>query len=677
MAHQPPTIITEDLVHAIFATKPELEQYLPKGVFTKLQGQTVKLALDSLEVTKIALAGRKTTASRTKELEAIHFLTHSLKEILLGTHKTTYLNFLNDAKATTTTHAPIKKVVIIGSGIAGLSAARELQKHNVEFEIVEGRDYVGGRLHTVDGLDLGGHWIHGGGPDPQLELKELPKEETNPIRNICDELGIETVLTDGDSTYVGNGETRKIFFYDSDFTPLSPEKEGVFWAGYEDAISNFDTQIKEILRLKKEKAYIPKSLESAFEAYQKSRRLSEFERLAINWHKETQFGSDYAEDCEKQSFLFHHGLDVGEYQSYPGGDRALKLGYSELVNKIAEPFLDKIHLNETVVEIEHGPDHDNNYVKVITKSGKVYEGDAALVTVPLGVLKKKKGKPGHIAFNPKLPKEKQTVIDRMKMACLNKVFLEFDKCYWPKDQYTFAYINKKKDEYPSLFLNMWPSHQVPILALLTGGTAGRQMGERTQEQNLKWAMPFLRKFFPDLPDPIKYTQTCWQNDPFAYGSYSCANVGIESQDMTILGQPVDSRLFFAGEATQPLYWGCVHGAYLTGLREAARITGDWSILPAEQKTVDRKSVQSYVRSHKVYQALKKKSPAELRQLFKEFDTDKDGVLSPAELREGFFKLGLNIPIGDATVIHQEFDTDTSGTLSVDEFLVFKTQPAPK
>jgi monoamine oxidase len=57
----------------------------------------------------------------------------------------------------------------------------------------------------------------------------------------------------------------------------------------------------------------------------------------------------------------------------------------------------------------------------------------------------------------------------------------------------------------------------------------------------------------------------------AYGSYSYIPVGVSPADRQTLAQPVGRRLFFAGEATSGEYPATVHGAYLSGVREAKRI----------------------------------------------------------------------------------------------------------
>ena len=97
----------------------------------------------------------------------------------------------------------IKEVIIVGAGASGLMCAMALKKKGVAVTIVEGRPRHGGRLYTdPDGLDIGGHWIHGGGPDDEVaaySAAEIDKFELNPVRGLCDELGIATKLTDGDS----------------------------------------------------------------------------------------------------------------------------------------------------------------------------------------------------------------------------------------------------------------------------------------------------------------------------------------------------------------------------------------------------------------------------------------------------------------------------------------------
>jgi len=61
--------------------------------------------------------------------------------------------------------------------------------------------------------------------------------------------------------------------------------------------------------------------------------------------------------------------------------------------------------------------------------------------------------------------------------------------------------------------------------------------------------------------------SAWRSDPYALGSYSYALPG-HADDRARLAEPVDGRLFFAGEACSPNFFSTAHGAYETGLKAA-------------------------------------------------------------------------------------------------------------
>jgi monoamine oxidase len=105
----------------------------------------------------------------------------------------------------------------------------------------------------------------------------------------------------------------------------------------------------------------------------------------------------------------------------------------------------------------------------------------------------------------------------------------------------------------------------------TSGSFARQMESLPDDQVVSALMRVLRTMFgPNVPDPTGHLVTRWASDPFAQGTYPFPRVGARGDDHVILARPV-GRLLFAGEATHPLQNGFVHGAYLTGLREAQRI----------------------------------------------------------------------------------------------------------
>jgi monoamine oxidase len=75
----------------------------------------------------------------------------------------------------------------------------------------------------------------------------------------------------------------------------------------------------------------------------------------------------------------------------------------------------------------------------------------------------------------------------------------------------------------------------------------------------------------NISTPIQFLRTKWGSNINTFGSYSFATNGTGSTDFETLSNPVNNKLFFAGEHTETDYRGTVHGAYLSGIREAERI----------------------------------------------------------------------------------------------------------
>ncbi len=88
-----------------------------------------------------------------------------------------------------------KRVVVIGAGLAGLAAARELQAHEYDVIVIEARGRIGGRVWTSHEwedipLDLGASWIHG--------------VKGNPLTDLADEIKAQRLVTRYDSSVTYN-----------------------------------------------------------------------------------------------------------------------------------------------------------------------------------------------------------------------------------------------------------------------------------------------------------------------------------------------------------------------------------------------------------------------------------------------------------------------------------------
>ena len=86
------------------------------------------------------------------------------------------------------------------------------------------------------------------------------------------------------------------------------------------------------------------------------------------------------------------------------------------------------------------------------------------------------------------------------------------------------------------------------------------------EECESWASNVVRDVFGDgVPAARSVERTQWSRDLLSRGSYTYVAVGSTPEDIAALGQPVDDRLFFAGEATYRYHWAGAHGALASGI----------------------------------------------------------------------------------------------------------------
>jgi len=175
-----------------------------------------------------------------------------------------------------------------------------------------------------------------------------------------------------------------------------------------------------------------------------------------------------------------------------------------------------------------------------------------------------------IQFMPELPEWKKGAISRMGMGTLNKVFLKFPGNVLPPDNWQFDSQPNRPFGHASINLD-------PVYASMGmswgSGDLSREWEKMEDAEIVAAVMTDMRTSYPEknLPNPVAFGITRWNSDPFARGSYSSPRPGSTSEDYDLLAEPVGLRLFFAGEATNRDYRSTVHGAYLSGLREAGRI----------------------------------------------------------------------------------------------------------
>jgi monoamine oxidase len=462
---------------------------------------------------------------------------------------------------------PPRRVAVVGAGLAGLVAARALADRDIEVVVIEARDRIGGRCWTEKGVDLGAHWIHG--------------TEGNPVTNLAREYSLPTLFVGGDSSYSGGWDHLAMYGPNG---LLSPEEKLRSILAADEVRDDLDIA----RRVSMSNGKTDRSMHDAVEEILSRRQVSETDRRSIEWHIALSARDDCAADDSGLSFLW---WDDG-YEVYGYGDSVFTEGYVSLIRALGMGL--DIRLEQAVREIDYA-----TQTVTVRTNVEEFDVDAVIVTVPLGVLQH-----GSVSFSPVLPTEKRAAISRLGMGTLAKVVLRFDDVFWPRDQYVFGYLVEPVNGQPTMLINLWKTHRVPALAVLAGGSLGRRLESEPLDDATAWAMRAVRNVFgPDSPDPASVQRTNWHLDPFARGAYSYVALGATPADINTLAEPVDGRVFFAGEATYRHHWAGAHGAVASGYREAARILGDTSVLPQRAFAENRRWRDTMMRASRLLNVL--------------------------------------------------------------------------
>lgn len=438
---------------------------------------------------------------------------------------------LPDLQAQSTARVAPERVLVIGAGMAGLTAARELRRAGRQVIVLEARQRIGGRIHTHTAwgnarIDLGASWIHGDGDD-------------NPVAVLARSLGARLATTSYDS----------VESFDTDGTPLD--------AAAQASLERLRTQMERALDAVQGGRGGDLSVRDAVRRGMGYATRSALERQRIDFLVNTTIEHEYTGEASRLSALWHD--DVAEYD----GDNALFLdGYRVLIEALAAGL--DIRLGQVVTRIAYSA---AGGVTVTTSRGSFTAG-RVIITLPLGVLQS-----GAVGFSPPLPAAKQTAIARLGMGSYNKCYLLFPRAFWNTG---VDWIEHIPDSARIGQWSQWVSFARPtgrpILLGFNAAAFGREIESWTDAEIVADAMETLRTIHGEgIPAPTDWAITRWTSDPYARGSYSCNVVGSTPAMRTQLAASVAGRLYFAGEATERRNFATVHGAYLSGLRAAGEV----------------------------------------------------------------------------------------------------------
>jgi monoamine oxidase len=371
------------------------------------------------------------------------------------------------------------KVIIIGAGLAGLSAAYKLKQKGISFIILESRNRIGGRVfsHKINKdlvVELGGEWVG----NSHTRIQEL-----------CSEMGLT----------LENNQMDTHLIYKGAYSPKGQWSYSEKWnAKFKSIIDNYpqlsqddkqrldqydwwrflinngcdgrDLDIRELL--------------DSTDFGESIRHVSAFAALA-----------EYAESSEKNE------MD----QKIKGGNGMLP---EALLNKIGREFVFTNHHVQSIIQ--------KDKVEVICTNGMTIEADKLICTAPTFALSK-------INWDPVLPQRYTDALNQLQYARINKQALHFSKRFWKDEAFDLV-----SDQAPHYFYHATKNQAGPEGVLISYSIGDKAAMNANQSANVIAAdiSRCLEPYFGNVKSLLRsQTNYYWGNDAYSRGAYALYGIG--------------------------------------------------------------------------------------------------------------------------------------------------------
>ncbi|MDG4765020.1 FAD-dependent oxidoreductase [Solwaraspora sp. WMMD406] len=437
------------------------------------------------------------------------------------------------------------KVVVVGAGLGGLTAAAGLAKAGIDVTVLEAQDRVGGRTHGIEVAP--GNWVDAG-------AAYLGERHTELLASLA-EAGLKTTPTgmSGDSTFaVSASQSAAPTTRSGRFPPLSAVALG----------SMFDLLDELTATVRVDAPWLTPNaaeLDATTAEQWADRHLTHPDaRRFFPLFLGEMMAADPADvSVLHMAFYLRSGGGLRYLNAFEGGAQEERVagGAHQLCESLAERLGERVRLGEPVTAI----DQDADGVTVRT-SGGAYRADRVVVALPPLLA-------DAIRYEPALPAPRSTAATAP--GCAVKVHLIYPSPLWRQAGLSGWSVSAQGPLLSTV--DDSPEGGVGVLTGFVTGAAARDYGALPFAEQREAALAQARLLFPRLPEPIGFFVTDWVNAEYSRGCYAAL---LGPGDWTRVGPDLaraHQRVHFAGTETSTEFFGLMEGAIRSGHRVVSEI----------------------------------------------------------------------------------------------------------